>query len=134
MARYSLLLIAVLFLSACGEDLLGGAAIDSLIIDPDVVGVNTDGGMTDEFITATLTVSGFEDEILPEETLVFIQEPQVDAIAGETTMTGSVITLSKIQKTWIGGLEPGIYDVGAEVRSATETVLQRNLATITIEE
>lgn len=133
MARILLLCAAVLFAVGCGED-LGGASIDSMIIDPNVVGVNTDGGMTDEHFTVTITVSGFLDEVDPAQTLVFIQEPQVDAIAGETSIAGDVITVGKIQKTWIGGLEPGVYDVGAEVHSATETVLQRNLATITIEE
>lgn len=134
MLRLSLLLTAILLVTSCEEDLFFGPSIDSLVIDPDVVGVHTDGGMTDEHFTVRITVSGFEDEIDPSLTTVFIQEPELQAVAGTAMIDGNVITLSHIQKTWVGGLEPGVYDLGAEVRSATESALHRDLATITIEE
>ena len=133
MRRLTLLVLFALLLSACGEDLGLGPSIDDLIVDPDVITLS-DTGMTDEFFTVTLTVSGFEDVVDPELTRVFIQQPEVDAVAGSTDVSGDTITLNMIAKTWVGGLDAGLYNVGAEVRSPTESVTQRDLATITIEE
>lgn len=134
MVRLSLLLAALLLFTGCDEDLVFGPSIDSLVIDPDVVSVHGDGGMTDEHFTVTITVSGFEDEIDPADTVVFIQEPHLPAIAGVTSIEGNVITLGQIQKTWVGSLEPGEYFLGAEVHSATESALHQDLAMLTIEE
>ncbi|NND02491.1 MAG: hypothetical protein HKN91_06870, partial [Acidimicrobiia bacterium] len=122
-----------LFLSACGEDLGEGPSIDSLIVDPDVV-AESDTGMTDEFFVVTINFSGFEEPVDPDLTRVFIQQPERDAVAGSTDVTGNTITMTMIAKTWTVGLDTGQYNVGAEVRSATESVTQRDLATITIEE
>jgi hypothetical protein len=122
-------------LSGCGElDDLTGAQIASLQIDPDTLSLS-DTGMTDEFFTATMVVSGFEDEVDVETAVVFLQDPErVEAAPGFREIEGDTITLGMIAKTWVGGLEPGAYSVGAEVSSATETVRQLDLATITIVE
>lgn len=134
MRRLMLPLLLLLALTGCGEDLGSGASIVSLVIDPNVVSAQ-DTGMTDEYFTVTLTFAGFEEAVIADETRVFIQEASDrDAVPGSTTLDGSTITLAMIAKTWVVGLDPGIYDIGAEVRSATESVIQRDLATITIEE
>ena len=124
-------LLAVL--CGCGEDLGAGASIVSLSVTPSTI-KQTDSGMTDEFFTVTIVTSGFEDEIDPELTRVFVQDPEIDAVPGTAELNGSTITLDRIAKTWLGGLAPDVYSVGAEVRSDTESVTQRDLATITIEE
>ena len=131
---YTVLLFtfAALMLVAWGED-LGGATIDSVTIDPDIISLS-DTGMTDEFFIVTIVVSGFEGEIDGDSARVFVQEPEIDAVPGTTDVSGDTITLGMIAKTWVGNLDPGEYDVGAEVRSDTESVTQRDLATITIEE
>lgn len=134
MRRLLMPLLLMLVLAGCGEDLGSGASILSLSVDPDVVSAS-DTGMTDEFFTVTLVVAGFEEAVEADQTRVFIQEASDrDAVPGDTTLDGDTITLQMIAKTWVGGLEPGLYDIGAEVRSATESVIQRDLATITIEE
>lgn len=132
MSRISLVVLLAFLLTGCGEDLFG-ASIVSLTVDPDVISLS-DTGMTDEFFTVIVVVDGFEQEVDPDATRVFIQEPDVEAVAGTTSLSGNTITLGMIAKTWVGNLEAGIYDVGAEVRSETESVTQRDLATITIEE
>lgn len=131
--RLAILMLFALLLSACGEDLGIGPSIDSLTVDPDVVSLS-DTGMTDEFFSVTISFSGFEDVVDPELTRVFIQQPEVDAVAEDIDVSGSTITLTRIAKTWVGGLDAGLYNIGAEVRSPTESVTQRDLATITIEE
>ena len=90
--------------------------------------------MTDEFFTVTIGISGFEDDIDEDAVRVFVQDPEVDAIPGSVDVATNTITLNMIAKTWVGGLPAGLYDVGAVVRSQTESVTQRDLATITIEE
>ena len=132
MHRLAIVVLFTILLAGCGEDLTGPSIL-SLTVDPDVISLS-DTGMTDEFFNVTIVVSGFDDEIDPERTRVFVQEPNVDAVAGFTDVSGSTITLQMIAKTWVGGLDAGLYDVGAEVRSATESVTQQDLATITIEE
>jgi hypothetical protein len=122
-------------LTGCGElDDITGAEIVSLEIDPDTLNLS-ETGMTDEFFTATIVVSGFEDEVDVETANVFLQDPErVDAAPGFREIEGDTITLGMIAKTWVGDLDPGVYSVGAEVSSATETVRQLDLATITITE
>ena len=126
------LLLFVVLVAGCGED-LGGASIDTMTVDPDIVSLS-ETGMTDEFFTVTISVSGFEGVIDTEATRVFIQDPLRDAVPGNTVQDGNTITLQMIAKTWVGGLDAGTYQIGAEVQSDTETVTQRDLATITIEE
>lgn len=134
MRRFAILIaLPALLAVGCGEDIGAGATIDSLTVDPDIISLS-DTGMTDEFFTVTIVVSGFADEVDPERTEVFVQEPEVAAVPGSTDVTGDTITLTMIAKTWVGGLDAGLYDVGATVRSATESVTQRDLATITIED
>lgn len=133
MLKLPIFILFAVLLSACGEDLGFGPSIDSVTIDPDIISLS-DTGMTDEFFTVTITVSGFDDVVDPDETRVFVQEPEVNAVPGSTELSGNTITLTMIAKTWVGGFDAGIYDVGAEVRSPTESVTQRDLATITIEE
>lgn len=126
---------AAFVLTGCGElDDLTGGEIVSLEIDPNTLSLS-DTGMTDEFFTATMVVSGFEDPVDVDTAVVFLQEPErVDAAPGFSEIDGDTITLGMIAKTWVGGLDAGAYSVGAEISSETETVRQLDLATITIEE
>ena len=131
-----LILVLAVGLYACGDvnnSGTDGAQIVSLEIDPDTLS-RSDTGMTDEFFTATLVVSGFADPIDVDEVSVFIQEPSVEAEPGSRSIEGDTITLGMIAKSWFAGLDAGVYDIGAEVSSETEQVRQLDLATVTIEE
>jgi hypothetical protein len=133
LATLALLLLLLTTASGCGDVLNDGPTITSLTVSPSSV-VQTDTGMTDEFFTITLSFSGFESDVIVDETRVFIQDPEIDAVPGTADLNGDTITLGMIAKTWVGGLAPGVYEIGAEVRSETESVTERNLATIEITE
>lgn len=135
-AKRHALFVAAMLLVGCGETLnnSAGPTIESLTLEPNVISLS-ETGMTDEFITATLVVSGFTDELNLDDTVVFLQDPtRVDAEPGTQTEDGGTIVLGMIAKTWLVGLDAGTYPVGAEVHSATEEVLQQDLAVITVEE
>jgi len=132
MKRFCYVWVLSLLLTSCGDE-FGGASIDSLTISPSSIRT-AETGMTDEFFTVTIGISGFEDDIDEDAVRVFVQDPEVDAIPGSVDVATNTITLNMIAKTWVGGLPAGLYDVGAVVRSQTESVTQRDLATITIEE
>lgn len=137
MRRLTILLVLVtLVLSGCGEALnnLVGAEIVSLDIEPSTISLS-ETGMTDEFFTATIVVNGFTDPVDADEAVVFLQEPsRVEAQPGFREIDQNTITLGMIAKSWAGGLDTGVYAVGAQVSSETEEVTQLDLATITIEE
>ena len=137
MKRLTLLLAFIaIVLTGCGElvNNATGARIANLTITPDTI-TATDTGMTDEFFTATMVVEGFVDPVDPDTAVIFLQEPnRLEAQPQSRSIDGNTITLDGIAKTWVGGLDPGVYPVGGEVRSETESVTQLDLATITIEE
>lgn len=125
------------FLVACGElenNGTAGAEIVSLTLSPDTISLS-DTGMTDEYFTATLVVDGFIDPVDVDSVEVFIQDPErVEAEPGTRDIDGNTITLGMIAKSWFAGLEAGVYNIGAEVSSETEQVLQLDLTTVTVEE
>lgn len=136
----SLALVAALT-TGCGEDLLdNGPQIVSMTITPDEI-PSTSTGMTDQFVTVTLTVSGFTDAINVDATRVFIEDNDVEGVFQTATLSGDTITLDEIATSWFQGLTPGAYPLGAEVFSVdgengepTESVSQLGLATVTITE
>ena len=143
LALFALLALVVGGLGACTglEDDLGGATIESLTIDPDTIPLS-DTGMSDEYFTATLNVSGFTEPIDPEATTVFVEAngEEIEAVPQDIQISGNTIILDQIQTGWVGSLEPGTYQVGATVqteltegsRFPAERVTERGLATITI--
>jgi len=136
-----LLLAVILLINAgCADDLLGGPSIDSMTITPATLSVN-DTGMTDEFFTVTLEVSGFEQEIDLDETRIFFMAgpEEVEAVFGNSSQTGNQLTFGQIATGWFQDQPLGTYDINAEVNSvaddsgrAAESVRQINLATVTI--
>ncbi len=112
--------------------------IDSIIISPDSISAASTG-MTDQFVSVTLGVSGFNAPINVEGTRIFLEANGVDGDYQSATLTGDTIQLTNIAISWFQGLEPGEYSVAAEVVSQdgddgepTETITQLGLATITI--
>lgn len=139
--RTSIAVFAVtvaLVAAGCGEGLNNGSVlgprIESLEITPDTISTS-ETGMTDEYFTATLVVAGFEDEIILDDVDIFIQEPDiVDAVPQDRSIAGDTITLDRIAKSWFAGLGAGVYSIGANVESETETVNELNLFEITVTE
>lgn len=134
------LAILVLVSTGCGEDLGFGPEIVSMTVSPDTLST-TETGMTDQFFTITIEVSGFTDEIDVEATRAFIQPDEVDAVYESATLVGNTITLDRIATGWFQTLPPGTYDIGAEVSTVpgdngqpTEAVERLNLTTVTITE
>jgi len=124
----------------CGEDFGSGPEIVSMTISPSTLSV-TETGMTDQFFTVTIGISGFTDEIDVEETRVFIQGPDVEAIFQTSSIVGNTITLGNIATGWFQTQPVGTYDIGATVQTVpgdtgqpSEQVTQLNLATVTITE
>jgi len=104
--------------------------IVTMSISPDVISAS-DTGMTDEYFTIEITVVNFSDEI--EEVTVFTQSPRVDAEPQNVVVEGNVVVLSGIAKSWFTDFEPGVHSIGATVSSATASITENNLATVTIE-
>ena len=136
--KFGLIAAMILFGFGCADDLLGGAEIVSMTISPDSV-ASTSTGMTDQFVTVTLVVSGFADPVNVDGTQVFIEENGVEGIYQNASLSGDTITLTEIATSWFQGLTPGTYQLGAEVVSVdgdngepTEQVRQLGLATITV--
>ncbi|MEZ4461877.1 MAG: hypothetical protein R3E66_19580 [bacterium] len=137
--KWMIVAAALAFGAGCGEDLLNnGPEIVSMSISPDSVPA-TSTGMTDQFVTVTLTVAGFNDPINVDGTRVFIEANNVDGVYQSSALVGDTITLSTIATSWFQGLTEGEYSLGAEVVTVdgdngepTEKVSQIGLATITI--
>jgi len=132
-----LLVVAAIAATGCGEALGpdGGPQIVSLSIDPSEISLS-DTGMTDEYFTATIQVSGFQNAVDVDQADVFVEAggDTISAEPGTRDIQGDTITLGMIAKSWLGGLDAGDYGVGAEVQSSTEKVRELDLATITITE
>ena len=124
------LCVVAMMLVGCGEDLFE-PTISSLTIDPETISLS-DTGMTDEFFTVNLSVDNFEDTVT--DVTIFRQEPnRVDAV-GDVTIDGTTITVRMIAKSWFAGVEPGEYNIGAEVDSPNQSVREFDLATVTVVE
>ena len=125
-----MMLTAVFTLASCvGEDSFGPEIVD-VEVSPNTF--SQSDVMTDEFIDVTIFVSGFEGEIVEAD--VFIQLEGDDRVAqkDDFELAGDSIALVGIDRTWFVNLDPGTYDIGAEVVTEFETVIQRDLATLVI--
>jgi hypothetical protein len=123
----------VLMTTACPlDDIFEEPQILSMTVTPDTI-PRSDVGMTDEYFTVTLRLLNFTEEIT--DVVVFIQEPYLEAVPQEEVFVseqGDEIELRGIAKTWFSGYTPGVYNIGALVRTATISVRENNLATVTV--
>lgn len=124
-----LLVLTLVTLSGCLLDPTEPGIV-SMTITPDVISAS-DTGMTDEFFTVELTVINFADEI--DQVTVFTQDPRVEAEPQNVVVEGNVVVLSGIAKSWFTDFDPGVHNIGATVESATASITENNLATVTIE-
>ncbi|RAL24984.1 hypothetical protein DL240_01880 [Lujinxingia litoralis] len=124
-----LLVVALLSLSGCLLDPTE-PGIASMTITPSVISLS-ETGMTDEYFTIELTVVNFTDEI--EEVTVFTQSPEIEAVPQSVVAEGNVVVLSGISKSWFTNFDTGAHPIGATVTSASASITERNLATVTIE-
>jgi hypothetical protein len=127
-----MLAVVSVSLSSCIDTTgLTEPTIVNLIIEPDTI-TTSEQAMSNEFFTATIEVANFADP--PTGAEIFIQDPEVTAVPGDTTINGNTIVLSEIQKSWFEGLSTGTYNIGATVTSETESVTQLDLETVTVTE
>ena len=132
--RLAILMVATLSFTftGCGAEEFSDAEITSLTLSRNTFTVS-ETGMTDEFITATVSYTGFFDPVDPERSEIFLQEFDQAAVPMEKTVDGNTLTLSGIATSWLS-VGAGTHSVGATVATDTESVTQLNLATVTITE
>ncbi len=149
--------VLALILTGCGEDLTGtGPQIDGITITPTSL-LTSETGMTDEFFTVEVTISGFTEPIDLDLSRVFYVDPTGEEISA-TSMMKSIsnadgepptcpdvctITFDRIATSWFldAAASPTPYDIGAEVRSvpgetgrASEVAQDVGLAQVTVNE
>jgi hypothetical protein len=123
-------------ISSCVGDPFGPNITSATITPSTVAESNT--GMTDEYFEVTLTTSGFEGEFQDAE--VFIQIPGADNRPANgsfsTIEPGDISTIvndpQSIPLSWFGGLEPGVYNIGATIQTDLEDYTQLDVATVEV--
>ncbi|MGM0555660.1 MAG: hypothetical protein ACQEVA_04690 [Myxococcota bacterium] len=134
------LIVAMLALttviSSCVPEAFG-PNITSATITPSTIS-ESNTGMTDEYFDVTLNTSGFDGEFQDAE--VFIQIPG----GSDRPANGSFSTIEpddistitsdpqSIPLSWFGGLEPGVYNIGATVQTDLEDYTQLDVATVEV--
>ena len=128
-----LLIAAIAVTTSACEEAFGGPTILSLDIQPSTISSNN-AGMSDEFFTVTISVTGFEAPI--EDVELFIAEndrPPPGRL--DPQINGSTITIDRIQTKWFQDMDPGVYNIGATVTDETGTSDTRsNLAQVEVTE
>lgn len=142
------LLLCLTLLGACGEDLLDeGPSIDSVTITPSEI-ATTQAGMSDEFFSVTIEISGFTDPIDLEETRIWYTTPSgVEETAQFQEFSANedetILTFERIVTSWFQDAEARDqpYDIGVQVRTqagdtgrATESASEVGLAQVTVNE
>lgn len=142
----------------CGEDLTEtGPQIESMTIDPSTI-TTSDQGMTDEFFTVQVQISGFTEPIDLDSSEVFYidstgMEVSGNTMAADKTIQGATadnvcpdvctITFSRIFLNWFAGTPASEtpYEIGAEIVSepgdtgrASERAKEVGLAQVTVTE
>lgn len=108
--------------------------ITSVEVTPSTLS-QTETGMTDQFFTITIQLTGNVEEVDLEETRVFIQDSRIDAVYQTSSIAADTITLEEIPFSWFQSQPVGTYQIGATVQTISgEPVTQLDLATITITE
>lgn len=137
-ALFAVLLAATLVLSSCVDSPFGPTIISATVTPSTIAQSNT--GMSDEYFEVTLNTSGFEGEFQDAE--VFIQVPGGDNIDSRgsfsTIEPGDISTIvsdpQTITTSWFGGLEVGVYSIGATVQTDLEDYTQLDVATVEVVE
>lgn len=132
MKRIVIFLLLLFSLFSCDEIELG-ATVDTLNVVPNTLSLS-DTGMTDEYFTITMKVSGFDGEIEKDSIKVFRQNPRVVAIPESITITGNTIKLNRIAKSWFGGVASGSYQIGVEMSSQGQFINEQDLAKVVVRE
>lgn len=127
---FVILVLLLTSAAACIVDDEGDPQIVSMTVTPSQIS-RSEAGTSNEFFTATIQVANFDDEIT--DAAVYIVSPSRTAVPGKIEIEGDTIILSEIAKTWFGDLEPGVYKLGARVKSETVPKLEENdLTTVTV--
>ncbi|MFW5966184.1 MAG: hypothetical protein ACOCV2_01645 [Persicimonas sp.] len=129
--------IAALALAGCGDDFFDvGAQILDVQVDPNELSETEAPNASPE---VTIEVTGFEGQIVDAD--AFLEESDIPdgedryAQKGDIDVVGNTIILEDVRSGWFQGLEPGNYNVGAEVVSDEgENIQQLDLETVTITE
>lgn len=123
--------IILLSLTACEFENLTEPRVVDVTVDPSSIQYQVD---TEDF-TVFISVANFNEEI--EDAVAFYEdgssERDTDLVGTEVEIIdGNEIIIDKIPFAWFQGQEPGIYDIGVRINSATIEVTERNLATVQI--
>lgn len=124
---------ALMVLPSCIGEGDGLPDIVSLTINPSSI-PQSDTGMTDETIDATIVVADFTGQITDADIFLQLGGGETrEAVKDDFVVEGSTIELVGIQKSFFGNLEPGDYQLGATVVSdAGERVQELDLTTVSI--
>ena len=122
---FLLICFALVPLAGCTELADDGPQISSVTVSPNTIS-QSEGGMTDEFFEVTIVTAGFTSPI--ENATVRIQDVDGDGREGEPqvapTIDGDTVVISRIAKSWFGGLEPGQYNIEVQVENSIDSVRQ----------
>jgi hypothetical protein len=125
---------AVLILATgCGPEEFSDGEITSLSLSRSTFTVS-ETGMTDEFINAEVTFTGFFDPVDADASEIFLQEFNRAAVPRSSEVQGNTLFLNEIATSWLSGLGVGTHNVGATLVTSTGSVTQLDLTTVTITE
>lgn len=126
-----LLALPSLALTGC-EELEEEPSIISVTVDPSTIQYNHYNGS----MTVLISIAGFTGEI--SEADAFIETDTGServAVKESFSAEGNDIELHGVPRTWLKGLAPGSYSVGANViSSAGENITQSDLGTVEVVE
>ena len=143
-------------LTGCGEDFTAsGPQVDSITIDPTTI-TTSQQGMTDEFFTVTVQLSGFTEPIDIEASEVFYVDASGQEVPSNSMMRSidgadangvcadvCTVSFDRIFLNWFAGTPASEtpYDIGAEIVSEpgdtgrpSERAKEVGLAQVTVTE
>ncbi len=124
-----LVLVVSLGLTSCVPE-GDGREIVSVSVSPTSVS-QSDAAATDWQVS--MTVVGFEGAIVDADAFIQIGADTRSTNRDTFEVSGNTIELVGVERSWFGGLEPGSYQIGANVvTDAGEDVTQLDMATVTI--
>lgn len=131
------LFAAASLLTSCELEDAFGPDILSMTVDPSVISTSN-AGMTDEYFDIAMTTTGFEGTF--ESAEVFIQVPGGEDIPSlgtfSTAEPGDMTTIfsepQSITTSWFEGLDVGVYNLGATIRTDLEDYTELDLATVQV--
>lgn len=126
---FLVLILALATTTACIVDEDTDPQIVSMSVTPSQISRSEAGTA---IFTATIQVANFDEDIADAQVEVYIVSPMRVADPEQIELEGETIILSDIGKSWFGGLEPGVYNIGALVETDTVTIRENNVTTVTI--